>query len=74
MGNGSDLRIAGWLADQYGINTALLLCVPGSWALLWLCWFAFYRTYPKDAARLRAEMAFRRQEIEAGPGEMGSSL
>jgi len=56
--------LAGWLADRHGINTALLLCVPGSWALLWLSWLPFYRTFPKDSARLRASMAARREELE----------
>lgn len=55
---------AGWLADRLGLQ-ATLLAVPGSWALLWLAWLSFYWVYPRDALRLRAAMAARREELEA---------
>lgn len=55
--------LAGWLAEVYGLQTAMLACVPVSWLLLFLCWFGYYVTYPKDEARLRAAMANRRQEL-----------
>jgi len=35
----------------------MLLCVPVSWFFLFLCWFGYYVTYPRDAASLRAAMA-----------------
>jgi MFS family permease len=57
--------LAGWLAESYGLNTAMLICVPVSWGVLLLCWFAYYFTYPLDATRLRKEMDARSQEYEA---------
>ena len=58
--------LAGWLAETYGLQTMMLISVPLSWFLLFLCWFPFYKTYPKDAARLRAQMADRRRTLEEG--------
>ena len=55
--------LAGWLAEAYGLQTAMLVCVPASWFLLFLCWFGYYVTYPRDEARLRAAMADRRAQI-----------
>ncbi len=55
--------LAGWLAETYGLQTAMLVCVPASWALLFLCWFGYYVTYPRDEARLRTAMADRRQAL-----------
>jgi MFS family permease len=54
--------LAGWLAESYGLNTAMLVCVPISWTILLVCWFAYYFTYPPDAARLRQSMDARRHE------------
>lgn len=59
--------LAGWLADRLGLQVTLL-AVPGSWLLLWLSWLFFYWTYPRDARRLRAAMAARREELEAAAG------
>ncbi|NLE77356.1 MAG: hypothetical protein GX605_11475, partial [Chloroflexi bacterium] len=64
---------AGWLADRYGISAALLICVPGSWTLLWLSWLPFYRTYPRDAERLRAAMRERRSELIGDDGAADAS-
>lgn len=58
--------LAGWLAETYGLGTAMLACVPGSWFLLFLCWFGYYATVPKDAARLRAMMSARRDQLALG--------
>jgi MFS family permease len=55
--------LAGWLAEAYGLQTAMLVCVPASWFVLFLCWFGYYATYPRDEAQLRAAMADRRQQI-----------
>lgn len=55
--------LAGWLAETYGLGTAMIVCVPGSWLLLFLCWFGYYITFPSDAARLRAAMAARRDQL-----------
>jgi MFS family permease len=57
--------LAGWLAVKYGLQTAMLVCVPASWVLLFLCWFGYYFTYPRDEARLRAAMAERRQALDS---------
>ncbi|HSJ56582.1 MAG TPA: MFS transporter [Anaerolineae bacterium] len=55
--------LAGWLAEAYGLRTAMLVCVPASWFVLFLCWFGYYLTYPRDEARLRAQMADRREQL-----------
>lgn len=57
--------LAGWLAVTYGLQTALVLCVPVSWFVLFLCWFGYYITYPKDEARLRGQMAERSAALAA---------
>jgi hypothetical protein len=36
--------LAGWLAEAYGLQTAMLVCVPVSWAILFVCWFGYYVT------------------------------
>ncbi len=51
--------LSGWLAVTYGLSAAMILCVPVSWFILFLCWFGYYITFPRDSARLRAEMAKR---------------
>jgi MFS family permease len=55
--------LAGWLAETYGLPTAMIVCVPVSWFILFLCWFGYYLTYPRDSARLRADMAERSQAL-----------
>jgi MFS family permease len=55
--------LAGRLAEAYGLQTAMLVCVPVSWLVLFLCWFGYYVTYPRDEARLRAAMAARREQL-----------
>jgi MFS family permease len=57
--------LAGWIAETYGLQTMMLVCVPASWFLLFLCWFGYYFTYPEDAAKLRREMSARQQMLEA---------
>lgn len=57
--------IAGTLADRLGLTTALLWTVPFPWILCGLAFSIFYFTYPKDAARVRASMAARREELLA---------
>jgi MFS family permease len=56
--------LAGGLAEAYGLQTAMLVCVPLSWFVLFLCWFGYYFTYPKDAARLRQAMARRGEHLD----------
>lgn len=56
--------LAGWLAETYGLTTMMLICVSGSWFLLFLCWFGYHVTYPQDAAKLRETMAARQQILQ----------
>ncbi len=55
--------IAGSLADRLGLTQALLWTVPFPWILCGLAFSIFYFTYPRDAARVRAAMAERRDEL-----------
>jgi MFS family permease len=57
--------IAGALADRFGLTTALLWTIPFPWLICTLVFSAFYFTYPKDAARVRALMVQRRGELLA---------
>ncbi len=55
--------IAGTLADRIGLTNALLWTIPFPWIICGIVFSAFYFTYPRDAARVRAILAQRRQEI-----------
>lgn len=55
--------IAGSLADNIGFTRALLWTVPFPWLICGLLYSLFYWAYPRDSARLRAEMAGRAQEL-----------
>lgn len=55
--------IAGVLADRVGLTNALLWTIPFAWTVCGLLFSIFYFTYPKDAARVRAQMAARREEL-----------
>lgn len=57
--------IAGWLADKLGLTQALLWTIPFPWIICGLFFTLFYFTYPKDAQRVRASMAKRREELLA---------
>jgi hypothetical protein len=57
--------IAGWLADKLGLTQALLWTIPFPWIVCGLFFTLFYFTYPKDAQRVRASMAKRREELLA---------
>ena len=59
--------VAGGLAGDTvaGFTRAMLWTVPGPWILCLLFFSGFYWAYPRDAARLRAQMAARRVEIGA---------
>jgi MFS family permease len=63
--------IAGALADRIGFTNALLWTIPFPWLICGVLFSLFYFTYPKDAARLRAQMAARRAELTAARGETG---
>lgn len=55
--------IAGLLADKIGITQAMLWTVPFPWIICGAVFSIFYFTYPKDAARVREQMASRRDEL-----------
>lgn len=55
--------IAGRLADQIGFTQALLWTVPFPWLICGVLYSLFYWAYPRDAAKLRAHMAERAEEL-----------
>lgn len=55
--------IAGALADRIGLTNALLWTVPFPWIVCGILFTAFYFTYPRDAERVRKQMALRREEL-----------
>jgi MFS family permease len=56
--------LAGTLADRVGLTTALLYTIPLPWLIGGLIYGLLYVVYPRDAARLRAEMRQRRAALE----------
>lgn len=61
--------IAGALAVNIGLTNALLWTIPFPWIICGIGFSLFYFTYPKDAAKVRKQMAERRNElIEAHQG------
>ncbi len=58
--------LAGSLADRLGLTTALLYTIPLPWLFGGLIYGLLYVVYPRDAARLRAQMRQRREELESG--------
>jgi MFS family permease len=56
--------IAGSLADHIGFTRALLWTVPFPWLICGTLYSLFYWAYPRDSAKLRAEMAGRAQELQ----------
>jgi MFS family permease len=55
--------IAGTLAKHIGLTNALLWTIPFPWIICGIGFTLFYFTYPKDAAKIRAQMADRRDEL-----------
>jgi MFS family permease len=55
--------IAGSLADNIGLTQALLWTVPFPWIICAALFSLFYITYPKDAEKLRSQMAERARLI-----------
>ena len=51
--------IAGSLADRIGFTRALLWTIPFPWIICGILYSGFYFVYPRDAVKLRAEMARR---------------
>ena len=55
--------IAGALAVKIGLTQALLWTIPFPWIICGIGFSLFYFTYPKDAAKVRSQMADRREEL-----------
>ena len=66
--------VAGTLADRLGLTTALLYTVPLPWLICGLIYGLLYFIYPRDAARLRAQMRQRRAELEVADDFPDASL
>ncbi len=59
--------LAGVMADRMGLTGTFFWLVSVAWLICGLVWFGLYRVYPREAARLRAQMAARRAAL-VGPG------
>jgi MFS family permease len=55
--------IAGRLADTIGFTEALVWTIPFPWIICFLLFSLFYWSYPRDAARMRALMRARAEEL-----------
>ncbi|MGI6742022.1 MAG: MFS transporter [Brevefilum sp.] len=55
--------VFGLLADNLNIQTAMMWTIPFPWLICGILFSGFYFTYPKDAQRLRDEMARRAVEL-----------
>ncbi len=55
--------IAGSLADRIGFTQALLWTIPFPWLICGTLYSLFYWAYPRDSAKLRAQMAERAKEL-----------
>jgi ACS family hexuronate transporter-like MFS transporter len=55
--------IAGSLADSIGLTNALVWTIPFPWLICGIFFSLFYFTYPKDAERVRIQMAERRKQL-----------
>lgn len=61
--------IAGALADRIGLTNALLWTIPFPWLICFVAFSLFYFTYPRDAERVHAMMARRRDELIQARGK-----
>ncbi|GAP06707.1 arabinose efflux permease [Anaerolinea thermolimosa] len=66
--------IAGSLADRLGLTTAMLWTIPFPWIICGILFSLFYFTYPRDAEKVRRQMASRREELLTLAQEEISSL
>jgi len=57
------LILAGRLADSSSLTEAMVWTIPVPWIVCALLFSAFYFTYPRDAEKLRRQMAERSSEI-----------
>lgn len=61
--------LAGTLADRLGLTRAMLWMIPFPWLICGLLFSGFYWAYPRDAAKLRQQMADRARAIADMAGE-----
>ena len=55
--------IAGAISDKIGLTGGLLWTVPFPWLICGILFTMFYFTYPKDAQKVRDQLAIRREEL-----------
>ena len=55
--------IFGIIADKLDLQVAMVWTIPVPWILCAVLYSGFYFTYPRDSAKLRAEMARRAEEL-----------
>ena len=55
--------IFGIIADKLDLQVAMVWTIPVPWILCAILYSGFYFTYPRDSAKLRAEMARRAEEL-----------
>lgn len=58
----------GWLAERHGLLTVVFWATTVPYAANAVLWFVFYRTVPRDLARVEAEMKARGSPDPAAPG------
>lgn len=64
--------IAGALADRIGLTYALVWTIPFPWLICGIFFTLFYFTYPKDAAKVKALMGQRRDDLMKLKQETGA--
>ena len=57
----------GWLAQRYGLRSVVFWVTTVPYAFNALFWFAFYGIVPKEMAKIRVELASRREAIKPDP-------
>jgi hypothetical protein len=66
--------LAGILADSLGLTRALVWTIPFPWLICAIVYSGFYFVYPRDAAKLREEMALRAETIDRLADEVRDEL
>ncbi len=59
----ASVLLAGHLADRIGLTATFFWMVTVAWFLCGIVWFALYKVYPREAARLRDLMEERRRVL-----------
>lgn len=66
--------LAGILADSLGLTRALVWTIPFPWLICAIVYSGFYFVYPRDATKLREEMALRAETIDRLADEVRDEL